>query len=158
MVINQSLLTGIFPNKLKIAKVIPLFQKGDKSIIENNRPISILPSISKVFEKIIFNQLYDHFKKHNLFFNGQYGFRRNHSTELATLDLIEKNQHQLDTHTNPFAIFLDLSKAFDTIDHDILLTKLYSLRNTKSSPLPLQKLSIKPISIYINGRNQVFTA
>ena len=144
MVINQTLLTGIFPNKLKIAKVIPLFKKGDKSIIENYRPISILPSISKVFEKIIFNQLYDHFQKHNLFFNGQYGFRRNHSTELATLDLIEKIQHQLDTHKNPFDIFLDLSKVL--------------LRNTKSSPLPLQKLSIKPISIYINGRNQVFTA
>ena len=78
-----------------------------------------------MFEKIIFNQLYDHFQKHNLFFNGQYGFRRNHSTELATLDLIEKIQHQLDTHKNPFAIFLDLSKAFDTMDHDILLTKLY---------------------------------
>ena len=87
MVINQTHLTGIFPNKLKIAKVIPLFRKGDKSIIENYTPI--LPSISKVFEKIIFNQLYDHFQKHNLFFNGQYGFRRNHSTELATLDLIE---------------------------------------------------------------------
>ena len=121
MVINKTLLTGIFPNKLKIAKVIALFKKGDKSIIENYRPISILPSISKVFGKIIFNQLYDHFQKHNLFFNGQYGFRRNHSTELATLDLIEKIQHQLDTHKNPFAIFVDLSKTFDTIDHDILL-------------------------------------
>ena len=106
MVINQTLLTGIFPNKLKIAKVIPLFKKGDKSIIiENYRPISILPSISKVFEKIIFNQLYDHLKKHNLFFNGQYGFRRIHSTELATLDLIEKNQHQLDTQKSICHLF-----------------------------------------------------
>ena len=74
-IINQSLLTGIFPEKLKLAKVLPLFKKNDCMIMDNYRPISLLPAISKVFEKVVYNQLYTYFTSNNLLYKGQYGFR-----------------------------------------------------------------------------------
>ena len=73
--VNQTLSTSIFPDSLKVAKVIPLYKKDDKALFDNYRPISILPSISKIFERIIFNQNNDHFTSHNLYSDGQYGFR-----------------------------------------------------------------------------------
>ena len=72
--INQSINTGIFPSKLKLAKVLPIHKKDDKSCLENYRPISILPSVSKVFERVIHNQLYEYFDSNNLLYHGQYGF------------------------------------------------------------------------------------
>ena len=74
LIINQCLETGIFPSKLKIAKVIPILKRGDETIFDNYRPISILPSISKVFERIIFNQIHNYFHVNNLYFCSQYGF------------------------------------------------------------------------------------
>ena len=121
MLTNQVINTSIFPTKLKLAKVIPLYKKGDISSIENYRPISLLSSFSKVIEKIIFNQLFVFFQSNNLFFNSQYGFRKNHSTEFAALELIDIIKKELDAKHDPFAVFLDMSKAFDTIDHTILL-------------------------------------
>ena len=118
------LTTGIFPDKLKIAKVIPLFKKGGKSILSNYRPISLLPSISKLFEKVIYQQLYKYFEDSNLFYESQYGFRKGHSTELASLELVNRLLSEMDKGEVPLAIFIDLSKAFDTLDHDILLYKL----------------------------------
>ena len=76
-IINQSLHTGIFPDKLKLAKVIPVFKKGDRTKLDNYRPISILPAISKIFERAIFDQLYIHFTQNNLFYESQYGFKKN---------------------------------------------------------------------------------
>ena len=87
VIINQSLCTGIFPDKLKIAKVLPLFKKGNIHLFDNYRPISLLPSISKVFEKNVYKQVYDYFLTHKLIYNSQYGFRHLHSTELAALEL-----------------------------------------------------------------------
>ena len=75
LIINQSLLTGIFPEKLKIAKVSPFFKKDDITIMDNYRPVSLLTATSKVFEKVAYIQLYDHFNKNNLFYRSQYGFR-----------------------------------------------------------------------------------
>ena len=124
IIINQSLKTGIFPNKLKIAKVLPLFKKGENELIENYRPISLLPSISKIFERIVFDQLYKYLDSNNLLYKSQYGFRKKHSTEMASLELIDRIYHDLDNKKIPIAIFLDLSKAFDTLDHNILLHKL----------------------------------
>ena len=124
ILVNQMLSTGIFPNKLKLAKVIPLFKKDDDTLFTNYRPISLLPAISKIFEKVIFIQLYSYFNDNKLFYNSQYGFRSGHSTELAALEIIDRLLTEMDNNEIPFNIFLDLSKAFDTLDHNILLQKL----------------------------------
>ena len=124
MIINQSLVTGVFPDKLKIAKVVPIYKKGDERMLENYRPVSVLPSISKIFEKVIHIQLLQHFVSADLFYPHQYGFREAHSTELAALEFIDRLTSILDRNETPFSIFIDLSKAFDTIDHKILLDKL----------------------------------
>ena len=132
LVINQSLLSGIFPDQLKIAKVIPVYKKDDPAIFSNYRPISILPAISKIFEKVMFNQLHAHFEVNKLYYNSQYGFRRNHSTEFAALELIDRILLDMDKGEIPFAIFIDLSKAFDTLDHITLMHKLsyYGVQGT----------------------------
>ena len=124
IIINQSLVTGIFPTKLKIAKVLPLYKKEDPTLRDNYRPVSLLPSISKVFEKIDFNQLYEHFQENELFYPSQYGFREGHSAEMAALELINRILQDIDTKHISLAIFMDLSKAIDTFDHTILLNKL----------------------------------
>ena len=82
LILNQSLTTGIFPDKLKIAKIIPLFKKDDPHYFDNYRPISLLPAISKVFEKAVFIQLYDYINENELFYKSQYGFRTLHSLKL----------------------------------------------------------------------------
>ena len=132
IVINQSLITGIFPTRMKIAKVIPLFKKENQHILDNYRPISLLPAMSKVLEKVVFNQVYEYFDKNRLFYKNQYGFRKLHSTELASLEISDIICEGMDQGKIPLSIFLDLSKAFDTLDHQILLSKLkyYGLDNT----------------------------
>jgi len=124
LIINQSLTTGIVPDEFKISKVIPLYKKGDKSCINNYRPISLLPTFSKVFERILYTQLYTYLNENNLICEQQYGFRSKHSTELATIKLVDKLINEMDNMNTPIAIFLDLSKAFDTLDFNILLEKL----------------------------------
>ena len=124
MILNQSLSTGIFPDSLKIAKITPIFKKENPHLTDNYRPISLLPSISKVFEKNVYNQIYEYFTENKLLYESQYGFRKFHSTELAALEMSDKITTHLDQGKIPLAIFLDLSKAFDTIDHTILIDKL----------------------------------
>ena len=125
LIINQSLCSGIFPSKLKIAKVIPLHKKNEKDLLDNYRPISLLPSISKVFERIVYNQLYSYLTTNGILFKSQYGFRKLHSTETAAIELTDTLLQNLDNGDIPIAIFLDLSKAFDTLDHAILLKKTW---------------------------------
>jgi len=122
-VINQSFENGIFPDLLKISKVKPLFKCKDPQTMNNYRPISILPAISKIFEKAMYKQIYNHFQSYNLFFSSQYGFREDHSTQLAALELHNRIHDALNDKHHPFCVFLDLSKAFDLIDHNILVDK-----------------------------------
>ena len=109
LLINQVLNTGTFPDKLKIAKVIPIFKKGDPSLFENYSPISLLPAISKVLENIIALQLSSYFEDNKLLFDNQYGFRSKHSTEHAALELIDRITNKMDTNEIPLNIFIDLS-------------------------------------------------
>ena len=117
--------TGIFPDSLKIAKIIPIIKKGDIEIIENYRPISILPAISKILEKILSLQIHEYFQSKHLYYEHQYGFIKNRSTEHAALELIDRVITEIDKGEIPFNIYIDLSKAFDTLDHAILMDKLY---------------------------------
>ena len=117
IIINQSILTGIFPDQLKLAKVKPLYKKGDKCCLNNDRPISLLPTISKIFERVMYKQLYQYFNENKLLCEQQYGFRSQHSTELAAVKLVDYVIKEMDSNkkvNTPVALFLDLSKAFDT--------------------------------------------
>ena len=135
LITNQIINTRVFPNKLKLAKVIPILKKDDRTHISNYRPISLLPTISKVIEHLFAIQLSDYFEENTLFAPNQYGFRMGHSTEHAALDLVDRIVTQMDTNETPINIFVDLSKAFVTIDHNILIDKLnyYGLDDTYSA-------------------------
>ena len=100
--------TGIFPDKLIIAKVSPIFKKDDPTLFKNYKPISLLPTITKVIEKTIFTQLSSYFNDTKLLFNNQYGFRPKHSTECAALELVDRIVTQMDKNVVPINIFLDL--------------------------------------------------
>ncbi len=91
LIIKQMLNTGNFPDKLNIANIIPIHKKGDETLFTNYRPISLLPAVSKIFEKVIFKQLFMFFQEHFLFYNAQYGFRTEHSTEFAALELTDRS-------------------------------------------------------------------
>ena len=124
-IFNCSLSTGIFPQDLKTARVIPLFKAGDPEVFSNYRPVSILPCFSKLLEKVFHNRLSEYVNVNKMLFNGQYGFRKNCSTTFALLDLMEDITKAIDDKKFTVGLFIDLKKAFDTIDHEILLKKLY---------------------------------
>ncbi len=102
---SVKVLRGIFPDKLKIAKILPIFKKDDEIQFTNYMPISLLPTISKIFERFIFNQLYKFFIDNNLHYGNQYGFREGHSTEYATLELVDRITLEMDNMNTPISIF-----------------------------------------------------
>ena len=95
-VINERICDGVFPNNLKIAKVVPIFKPGGSEIPTNYRPVSVLTYFSNIFEKVLYGRLNDYFTKNNLMSQQQYGFRNNHSTSLAITDLYENLLQSLD--------------------------------------------------------------
>ena len=122
--INSFMESGIFPSVLKVGKVTPVFKKGDPQLFDNYRPISILPVFGKIFEKIIYGRLYSFFGSEKIIYDKQFGFRANHSTSHAVNYSIDHILRNLEDKNHVIGIFIDLSKAFDTIDHKKLLVKL----------------------------------
>ena len=123
-IFNNCLDQGIFPNRLKLADISPIFKAGDSSVKKNYRPVSVLDTISKLFEKLINKQFVTYIEQHL----SQYlcGYRKGYSTQYALLSLIEMWNQFRDKNGFSAAILMDLSKAFDTINHDLLIAKLHS--------------------------------
>ena len=151
-IINLSFASGTFPDDLKLANVLPLFKSGSSCLFINYRPISLLTGVSKVFEKLFYNRLYKFLIKNDILYNLQFGFLRGRSTDMALITLVDKIIKNLENDEYSIGIFLDFSKAFDTVDHGILLNKLefYGIRGTPLSWLHSYLSNRKQFTTY-NG-------
>ena len=130
-IINLSFDKGIYIENLKISKTIPVYKrKGSPLDYNNYRPISLLSNINKLIEKLMYKRLYTFLSKHNCIYELQFGFRNGHSTNHALLDLTEDIRNAVDNNIFDVGIFIDLQKAFDTVDHNIFLKKFdyYDIR------------------------------
>jgi len=151
-IFNECIQAGIYPECLKRAAIKPLHKKESKLDIGNYRPISLLSNINKIFEKIIHTSLTDFINKHNIIFDNQFGFRKGHNTNHALIALTELVRKSLDNNQFAAGIFIDFKKAFDTVDHKILLHKLnhYGIRG-KAHKLLTSYLSNRSHCTQINN-------
>ena len=129
-IINVSFNTGVFPNALKLVKVIPIHKGGSTQEMNNYRPISLLSIFDKIIEKLMHKRLYKFLEYNNILYQKQFGFRKNNSTINALIEITEKIKESIDKGKFGCGIFIDLRKAFDTVNHNILLMKMehYGIR------------------------------
>ena len=144
---------GVFPDNCTIARIVPLFKKGDHKEPTNYRPISILSCFSKIMEKIIYKRLITFLNLHKAIHKTQYGFQKNISTNHVLIDVVTNSFDNINANLYTGLVFLDLTKAFDTVSHDILLCKLdhYGIRG-KANELLHAFLKRKQY-VSINGTN-----
>ena len=122
---NRSFQRGVFPAELKIANVVPIFKSDDETIFTNYRPVSVLPFFfSKIRERLIYKRLIEFINENGLLYKYQFGFHKGKSTSMALVTLIDKINEALDKGECIIGVFLDFFKAFDIVDHGILLQKL----------------------------------
>ena len=124
ILINKSFTDGTFPELLKVANITPIYKKKERNKFGNYRPISLLSNISKIYERAFHTRLYEFFETSDLLYRFQFGFRKKHSTDHTLLNIMENIKNKMDTKTFSCGIFVDLEKAFDTVNHTILLKKL----------------------------------
>ncbi len=143
---NYFIENGIFPNFLKMGCITPIYKKGDSRYLDNYRPVSTLPIFGKIFEKIIYNRLYDYLTAMNIIYDRQFGFRKMHSTSHAINYSVNKILGEVEQNKHTIGIFIDLSKAFDTIEHGKLLDKLehYGIRG----------IALQLLRSYLSDRKQ----
>ena len=149
---HQSIESGIVPDVFKISKVTPVFKTGAVTDPGNYCPIAVLSPFTKIFERHIYNQLNHFLEKQNILFKHQFGFRKNYSTEQTILELTDNLKMKIDSSETICSIFLDLSKAFDTVDHQILLQKLYRY-GIRGVPLLWFKSYLENRSQYVEVEN-----
>ena len=149
IIFNKSFSEGQFPNMLKIAKVIPVFKGGESTDPNNYRPISLLSIFDKLLEKVMYKRISCFLSKHKILYKFQFGFRKNHATTHALIDVMDYIYKSLDEGKFVIGIFIDLKKAFDTVKHDILLDKLehYGIRG----------ITLKWFKTYLENRKQFVT-
>ena len=144
---NSCLNQGEYPDSLKVAEVIPVFKKGKHDSLSDYRPISLLSQFNKIFEKMLFNRIYNYLEKHKLLNPYQYGFRENRSTIHAISHIYDDLLQNIDQNLYSCSIFLDLSKAFDTVDHQILLKKMENY-------FGIRGICLKLLESYLTNRKQ----
>ena len=145
---NLSFDTGIFPIELKITKIVPIFKSGDECTFTNCRPVSVLPVFSKIMERLMYDRLISYMLKHILF-EYQFGFQKGKSTHMAIITQLDRMTEALDNGDYVVGVFLDFSKAFDTVDHAILLDKM--------SIYGVRTIALQWFNDYLTGRSQYVT-
>ena len=148
-IFGDSIKLGVIPEKLKLAKVTPIFKSRKNEHFTNCRLISVLPCFSKILERIMYNRLYEYLTKNNLLFDKQFGFRKGHPTEHALIELVNRIYNSFSESKYTLGVFIDLLKSFDTVNRNILLKKLklYCIENSYlkwlTSYLPRRKQYIE---------------
>ena len=145
-IINLSLSQSVFSDKLKITKLIPVFKAGESKYFTNYRPISLLSNFSNIFERVMHNRVLEFGNRMEILYSHQFGFRKGFSTALSLIHLVNSVASAVDRNEFTVGVFLDLSKAFDTLDHRILLTKLEHDN--------IRGLALEWIKSYLSNRSQ----